>query len=367
VTLPEWLGGYAGKRVLVTGHTGFKGSWLTAWLSRLGAEVTGLALAPESERWMFAALGLERRCRHRVGDVRDLAAVRAALDQARPEVVFHLAAQPLVRRSYAQPVETLAVNVMGTAHLLESIRDAGRPCAVVVVTSDKCYENQEWPYGYRETDPMGGHDVYSMSKGATELLVSSFRRSFFPPERLSEHGVALATARAGNVVGGGDWADDRLIPDCVRALERGTAIPIRRPGSVRPWQHVLEPLSGYLMLGARLMGVGTKEPGAFAEAWNFGPRADEALPVRDVVEQLLSRWGSGTWEDQSDPSAPHEAGLLRLSIDKAVARLGWRPRWTLAETIARTADWYRAQLGGASADELLQLTHAQLDRYLKAS
>jgi len=252
-SVAELRASFAGKRVLVTGHTGFKGSWLTLWLADLGAEVTGYALAPDTTPALFERAGVEKRCRSIISDVRDAARLAAVVKEAKPDVILHLAAQPLVRLSYEQPLETLQTNVLGTANLLEAVRAAGRPCAVVVVTSDKCYENREWLYGYREDEAMGGHDVYSMSKGAAELVTASWRRSFFHPQRLAQHGVAIASARAGNVVGGGDWARDRIVPDAIAALAAGQAIPVRNPDGVRPWQHVLEPLGGYLLLGARLM------------------------------------------------------------------------------------------------------------------
>jgi CDP-glucose 4,6-dehydratase len=365
-TVPELRRAYAGKRVLLTGHTGFKGGWLALWLADLGAEVTGYALAPDAMPSLYLAAGVERALRSVIADVRDLPRLRAVVDEAKPDYVFHLAAQPLVRLSYELPVETIATNVVGTAHVLEAVRQAGRPCAVVVVTSDKCYENREWIYGYREDEAMGGHDVYSMSKGAAELVVASYRRSFFHPSRLGRHGVAVASARAGNVVGGGDWAKDRIVPDAVNALAEGRAIPVRNPSGVRPWQHVLEPLGGYLLLGARLAGVGTDAPERFCEAWNFGPRIEDARPVRDVVEALVAAWGSGSWDDRHDPAAPHEAGLLRLSIDKAQARLGWTPRWRFDETFRRTVEWYRAFHAGASRDDLAALCRSQTKAYTES-
>ncbi len=357
---------YAGKRVLLTGHTGFKGGWLALWLADLGADVTGYALAPDPMPSLFHAASVERVCRSVIADVRDLARLRAALADARPDYVFHLAAQPLVRLSYELPVETIQTNVLGTAHVLDAIRQVGRPCAVVVVTSDKCYENREWIYGYREDEPMGGHDVYSMSKGAAELVAASFRRSFFHPAKLAEHGIGVASARAGNVVGGGDWAKDRIVPDAVSALAVKRPIPIRNPNAVRPWQHVLEPLGGYLLLGARLAGVGTDRPDLFCEGWNFGPRPDDARSVREVVEALIRAWGNGSWDDRHDPGALHEAGLLRLSIDKAQSRLGWTPRWRFEKTFRRTVEWYRAFHAGASPAELAALCRAQMKEYLES-
>jgi CDP-glucose 4,6-dehydratase len=363
-SLAELKAAYAGRRVLLTGHTGFKGSWLTLWLNDLGAEVTGYALAPDTTPALFERVGAEKHCRRSViSDIRDLGRLTAVVKEAKPEVILHLAAQPLVRLSYQQPLETLQTNVLGTAHLLEAVRAAGRPCAVVVVTSDKCYENRERHEGYREDEAMGGHDVYSMSKGAAELVTASWRRSFFHPARLAQHGVALATARAGNVVGGGDWAKDRIVPDAITALAASRPIPVRNPGGVRPWQHVLEPLSGYLLLGARLLGP---DATSYAEPWNFGPRLEDARPVREVVEALIAAWGSGSWDDQHDPHAPHEAGLLRLDIAKAAARLGWVPRWHFAETFKRTVDWYRAFHAGAGTDELAALCRAQIHHYLES-
>lgn len=378
-TLDELRRAYAGKRVLLTGHTGFKGSWLTLWLRELGAEVTGYALAPDPAPTLFEAAGVARACRHVVADVRDLPRLRAVLAETRPDHLFHLAAQPLVRLSYEQPLETVQTNVLGTTHVLEALRLEKRPCAVVVVTSDKCYENRERHAGYREDEAMGGHDVYSMSKGAAELVTASYRRSFFPPARLAEHGIAVASARAGNVVGGGDWARDRIVPDCVAALAAGRPIPVRNPRAVRPWQHVLEPLGGYLLLGARLAGAagagagagagaaaGADDRAAYCEGWNFGPELEDARSVREVVEALIRSWGSGAWEDRHDPRAPHEAGLLRLEIEKARTRLGWAPRWRFDETFRRTVEWYRAFHDGAGAEALAALCREQIADYLES-
>jgi CDP-glucose 4,6-dehydratase len=356
---------YAGKRVFLTGHTGFKGGWLTLWLKELGAEVFGYALAPDTSPALFEVAKVGQACRQSIlADVRDGAAVERAVEEARPDYVFHLAAQPLVRLSYEDPIGTVETNIVGTARVLEALRRRARPCAVVVVTSDKCYENREWSYGYREDDAMGGHDVYSMSKGAAELVVSSFRRSFFPAARLAAHGIAVASARAGNVVGGGDWAKDRILPDCIAALASGRSIQVRNPDAVRPWQHVLEPLGGYLLLGARLAGAGTATPDRFCEAWNFGPHVESARPVRGLVEAVIRGWGSGTWQDRRDPNAPHEAGLLRLSIEKAHARLGWSPRWDFEQTIEATVAWYRAFYQRPARVDLGALALSQIQDYM---
>jgi CDP-glucose 4,6-dehydratase len=346
-----WTDAYRDRRVLVTGHTGFKGGWLALWLNALGARVTGYALAPATEPNLFTAARVGEYVQHNVGDVRDPARLSEVWTEARPEIVFHMAAQPLVRESYRDPLATLETNFNGTAHVLELARRVSAPLALVVVTSDKCYENREWVYGYREDDAMGGHDVYSMSKGAAELLVSSYRRSFFQD---AASPVALATARAGNVMGGGDWSAERIVPDCVRSLTADTterAIEVRNPRAVRPWQHVLEPLSGYLQLGARLLSRDAAERRRFSEAWNFGPEVGNTRTVGELVESFVARWGAGSWRDASDANAPHEASLLRLSIDKAHARLGWSPRWDFDETVARTVGWYKAFYAGEDAGE----------------
>jgi CDP-glucose 4,6-dehydratase len=357
-------GAYRGKRVLLTGHTGFKGGWLAIWLASLEAEVTGLALAPNTDPSLFEDAHLGEVCRHLLGDIRDLGLLRRVVRETRPEAIFHLAAQPLVRLSYQDPILTLETNVLGTANLLEAVRLEGQRCAVVMVTSDKCYENREWVHGYRETDPMGGHDVYSMSKGAAELVVASYRRSFFSPERLADHGVAVASARAGNVIGGGDWAKDRILPDTVRALATGTPVPVRNPGAVRPWQHVLEPLGGYLLLGATLMGPDASH---HCEAWNFGPAPESTRPVSEVVGAMVEAWGSGSWTTTPEENAPHEARLLRLSTEKAFAQLGWSARWGLREAVARTAEWYRARDRGARGKALRDLAVRQVAEYLESA
>jgi CDP-glucose 4,6-dehydratase len=358
---------YAGKRVFLTGHTGFKGGWLALWLKDLGAEVFGYALPPDTTPALFEVASVAQACRQStMGDIRDGIALESALAEADPEFVFHLAAQPLVRLSFEDPIGTVDTNIIGTARLLDALRRLARPCAVVVVTSDKCYENREWSYGYREDDAMGGYDVYSMSKGAAELVVASFRRSFFHPASLATHGIAVASARAGNVVGGGDWGKDRILPDCVSALVSKRPVQLRNPDAVRPWQHVLEPLGGYLLLGARLAGIGTTAPDRFCEAWNFGPRVESACTVRELVEAVIRSWGGGSWQNGGDPNAPHEAGLLRLSIEKAHARLGWTPRWDLEKTIEASVAWYRGYHRQPRRTDLSGVALAQIQDYMRA-
>jgi len=343
---------YHGRRVLVTGHTGFKGSWLCEWLLALGAEVHGLALPPPTKPSLFNQLKLARRINsHAIGDIRDLATVKKVVRRVKPNFVFHLAAQPLVRLSYARPVETFDTNVMGTIHVLEALRGLKNKCSAVLITTDKCYENKETSRPYREDDPMGGYDPYSCSKGCDELVISSYRRSFFGS---SESNVWVASARAGNVIGGGDWALDRIIPDCFRALQKGEPIPVRNKVSTRPWQHVLEPLSGYLALGAALDA--RKDFETVASGFNFGPNPNANRTVREVVEELL-KYASGKWVDKSDPKAVHEAGLLNLSISKAKRVLGWKPTWDFAETIARVAEWYVDVQKGKNP---LKVTQAQI-------
>lgn len=350
-------GVFQGAPVLVTGHTGFKGSWLTRWLTHLGADVTGLALPADQKQGPFVKGRLAETVRHIEGDIRDEGLVRRVVKTVRPRVVFHLAAQALVRRSYEIPVETTATNVLGTVHVLEALRSAGRPCSVVVVTSDKCYENREWGYSYRENDPMGGHDVYSASKGCAEVMVSSYRRSFFGEGSK----VRLASARAGNVIGPGDWSKDRIIADAVRSLQAGRFIPVRNPLATRPWQHVLEPLSGYLWLGAKLLG---KDALRYAEGWNFGPRAEAARPVGDLVDRVVSAWGSGAWRFTGRPGQPHEANYLSLNIDKAVSRLPWSPVWNFDTTVQRTMEGYRALIqAGSKAERIRAVLDGELDAY----
>lgn len=334
--------------MLVTGHTGFKGSWLALWLSELGADVTGYSLPPPTTPSLFESARVADRIRHRVGDVRDRAGLEAIWQDCRPELVFHLAAESLLCRARSDPLRTLETNILGTANVLEVARRSGEPLALVIVTSDKCYENRETGLSYREDDPLGGRDIYSASKAAAEIVVRSYRESFFPPADLARHGVAVATVRAGNVVGGGDWAPARLVPDCIRALVRGCPVRIRRPGAVRPWQHVLEPLSGYLLLGSLLLPGSQNGRARFASAWNFAPEPENARPVREVVEEVFRLWGSGSWlpADGAHEVGP-EADLLCLSSDKARRWLGWKPRWDFVTMLDHTVSWYRAFCEGA--------------------
>ena len=339
---------FRGKRVLVTGHTGFKGSWLVAWLHKLGAQVHGYALAPSTTPNLFNVAGIEPLlASHKIADIRDIATLDAYVKSVSPEVILHLAAQPIVRTSYAQPRETFETNAMGTVNVLDVVRTQGRPCVVVVVTSDKCYENREQVWGYRESDAMGGRDPYSASKGVTELIVASYRQSFFHPDKIATHGVRLASGRAGNVIGGGDWSDDRIMTDTVRCLAAGKPIPVRSPKAIRPWQHVLDPLSGYLTLAAHMLH--DPQPARYCDGWNFGPVSGQELPVAQIVDLFVKAWGSGSWKDVSDPSHPHEARVLRLSIDKALWDLHWNPRFDVRQAISRTAAWYQRYYANPSA------------------
>jgi CDP-glucose 4,6-dehydratase len=329
---------WRGKRVFLTGHTGFKGGWLSLWLQSMGAEVQGYALSPPTEPGLYTVARVGEGMGSVIGDVRDLSTLQAAIRAFSPEVVIHMAAQALVRLSYADPVSTYATNVMGTVHLLEAVRHTAGVKAVVNVTTDKCYENREWDWGYRECEPMGGHDPYSNSKGCSELVTSAYRRSFF-----STDGPAVASGRAGNVIGGGDWAGDRLIPDILRAFERGVPVVIRNPLATRPWQHVLEPLSGYLVLAQQLH----REAQSQAEAFNFGPLDDDVRPVQWIVERMVQRWGQQAGWTQEATEQPHEANYLKLDISKAKARLGWQPRWRLAQALDHIVSWHRAWLDHA--------------------
>lgn len=354
---------YHQKRVLITGHTGFKGSWLAEWLLGLGAHVTGLALPPLTHPALFEELDLARRLDHRIGDITDLATVRAMVEECQPDFIFHLAAQAVVRLSYDQPVTTYATNVMGTAHVLEAARLAKKPCTIVAVTTDKCYENREWVHSYREEDAVGGYDPYSSSKGAAELVISAYRRSFFTTPAGAI--IRLASGRAGNVIGGGDWTVDRIVPDCMRALLRGETIPVRNKVATRPWQHVLEPLSGYLWLGAKLASEPAGSAASpLASAFNFGPALTSNRTVAALVQEVLKHW-PGRWEDRSDPHAVHEAKLLNLATDKAYHFLQWQPVWPFEPTIAHTVDWYRAVLEKRAPAR--ELTRGQIAAYTAAA
>lgn len=330
---------FKGKRVLITGHTGFKGSWLSLWLHELGAEVIGVALNPATEKDNFVLSGIGSRIVADIrADIRDADAMKNIMAEYHPEIVFHLAAQPLVRLSYEIPAETYEVNVMGTINIMEAIRCTPSVRVAVMITTDKCYDNNEQTEGYVETDPFGGYDPYSSSKGACEIAIQSWRRSFFNPEDYGrKHTVSIASVRAGNVIGGGDWAKDRIIPDCIRALEAEQPIDIRSPQSVRPWEHVLEPLSGYMLLAKKMW----EQPTEYCEGWNFGPEAESVLTVWDVASAIVKSFGRGKLRDISTPDALHEAKLLMLNINKAKERLGWKPRLTAEQTIALTTDWYQ--------------------------
>ena len=359
----SWLGAFRGRNVLVTGHTGFKGSWLVSWLLQLGARVTGIALPPEDDQpSMFRLLDLQSRMESHLVDIRNFEEMREVLTRCQPEVVLHLAAQALVRRSYAQPVETYATNVMGTVHVLEAARQTPSVRSVVSVTSDKCYENRRWPWGYRESDAMGGHDPYSSSKGAAELVTAAYRRSYF-----HEPGSArVASARAGNAIGGGDWSQDRLVPDIVRAIESKSPMQLRNPHAVRPWQHVLDPLSGYLRLAAMLL-----EPDGerYADSWNFGPTDQSVITVGELVKQLRAAWPGCPVELAKDPppSGPHEEHVLRLDISKARQELGWSPLLSIQEAVEMTASWYQGYLSKthSSVDALIEMTEKQIADYVR--
>jgi CDP-glucose 4,6-dehydratase len=334
------LSAFRGLSVLVTGHTGFKGSWLSLWLHRLGARVTGYALEPPTVPNHFEVSRVASILAADVrGDIRDAGLMADVVRASAPDAIFHLAAQPIVRTSLQDPRETFDVNVVGTASVLDAVRQSGKPCAVVVATSDKCYRNDGQLRDFRETDPLGGHDPYSASKAGAELVVDSYRSSFFPVNRISEHGIRLASVRAGNVIGGGDWAPDRLVPDGVRAMAAGRVLEVRNPDSTRPWQHVLEPLSGYLSLAERLLL--DEAPGTWAEAWNFGPETDDEAKVRDLATALVEAWGSGRWIVAPESAQDVEARTLRIAIDKAISTLDWEPRWHFQEAVSRTIDWYR--------------------------
>ena len=339
---------WRGKRILLTGHTGFKGSWLGLWLSELGAKVTGVGLKPNTEPNLFNQLRLKDRLQnHYIADIRDFDALTSIVESTNPEVVLHLAAQPLVRHSYLDPLGTWATNVQGSLHLLEALKPLQQTCSVVMVTTDKVYANQEWDYGYRESDRLGGHDPYSASKAAAELAISSWRDSFCGTDQHQTPHLAIATARAGNVIGGGDWATDRIVPDAMRALARRKPIPIRSPHATRPWQHVLEPLSGYLLLAEKLAEK-TQIKRKYCSAFNFGPNLEANRSVQDLIKEISKHW-NGSWQEVTNQNALHEAGRLHLQIDKAHHQLGWRPLWNFKTTVERTVNWYKAMENGCPA------------------
>ena len=332
---------WQGKRVYLTGHTGFKGSWLSLWLADMGATVRGYALNPPTNPSLFEEAKVAEKVESQIGDIRDYESLKKSMVDFNPDILIHMAAQPLVRLSYKEPLETYDTNVMGTAKVLEAARSCPDLKAIVSVTTDKCYENKEWVWGYREDEPMGGYDPYSSSKGCAELVTSAYRRSF-----MHEQGIGLASARAGNVIGGGDWADDRLIPDILRAFEQNKPVVIRNPASTRPWQHVLEPLSGYLVLAQSLY----QNPQDFAEGWNFGPDEDDAKPVDWILNHMVENWQGASWELDKN-AHPHEAGYLKLDISKAKARLDWRPTWCLEQTLSKIIVWHQAWLNKANIQQ----------------
>jgi CDP-glucose 4,6-dehydratase len=356
-TLEEMVNLWRGRRVFLTGHTGFKGGWLALWLAKLGAQVRGYALDPATEPNLFTIAGIASVVDDIRGNILDRSPLEASLQEFAPDVVFHLAAQPLVRRSYTDPLETYATNVLGTAHVLEAVRKTSSVRAVVCITTDKCYENREWVWPYRETDPLGGHDPYSSSKACAEIVSAAYRSSFFSVDRPEGHRVALATARAGNVIGGGDWSEDRLIPDLIRGFQTGQPVLIRRPKAIRPWQHVLEPVHGYIMLAERLLAGEAQ----FASAFNFGPGDEDAWPVGQIADHMVATWGEGArWICDADPGV-HEAGILRLDTSKARIELGWQPKLTIESALDWTLNWYRVcQQGNAMKD----FTWKQVEAYV---
>ena len=347
---------WEGRRVFITGHTGFKGGWLSHWLASKGAKIRGYSLDPGTDPNLFTAASVGSILDDVRGDICDLVRLKKSMSDFAPHIVFHLAAQPLVRRSYADPVGTFATNVMGTANVLEAVRSTPSVRAVVCVTTDKCYENKEWVWPYRETDSLGGHDPYSSSKACAEIVAAAYRNSFFPVDRLNEHHVSLATARAGNVIGGGDWSEDRLIPDLIRGFQAKQAVLIRRPNAIRPWQHVLEPLHGYILLAEKLLAG----QGQFATAFNFGPRDEDAWAVERIASYVAEIWGDNAcWERDGGPSV-HEANYLRLDASKARAELGWKPCLTIHEGLEWTTSWYRAWVDGL---DMRQMTLDQIGAY----
>ncbi|ACT95803.1 CDP-glucose 4,6-dehydratase [Dyadobacter fermentans] len=346
---------YKGKKVFLTGHTGFKGAWMLSWLHALGAQVKGYSLAPENEYDLYNVINGDDMCESVIADIRDRERLKNEIISFSPDFVFHLAAQPLVRLSYEIPAETFDVNAVGTANVLDAIRFLDKPCAGIFITTDKVYENQEWQYPYRENDRLGGYDPYSASKACAELIISSYRNSFFNINSHSAHQKAIASARAGNVIGGGDWAKDRIIPDIIRALRQDQPVSVRNPLSVRPWQHVLEPLGGYLHLGTKLID----DPTTFSDAWNFGPLSEDNLTVEELVNIALKAWGKGAYDKPGLVGQPHEAGLLKLDISKTVANLGWKPKFTARVAIQNTLEWYLKTEQGEQAADLTTQQIAQ--------
>ena len=348
------------KKILITGHTGFKGSWLSLWLQRLGAEVIGASLEPPTNPNLYEQANVVSGMVNHHVDICDLYALKTIFKEFKPEIVFHLAAQSLVRYSYREPVETYQTNVMGTMNVLESIRNINTVRSAVMVTTDKCYENREWVWGYRENEPMGGHDLYSSSKGCAELLIASYRNSYFPTDSYESHCTSIASVRAGNVIGGGDWAEDRLVPDIIRAFKANKPARIRNPHSIRPWQHVLEPLAGYIKLSEMLYNSGSE----YAEAWNFGPNEEDAKPVELIVKTMAEQWGDGAHWIVDKGDHPHEANYLKLDCSKAYTRLQWRPKWNLGYALAKITDWYRADIQGS---DLRAVCMDQIEEYMSAT
>lgn len=356
VTLDQTF--WKGRRVFLTGHTGFKGSWLSLWLHTLGAKVTGYALEPPTNPSLYQLGDVEASLTSVIGDIRDLDLLKRSMKECNPDIVIHMAAQPLVRDSYKEPIETYSTNVMGTVNLLEAVRGCDNVRAVVNVTTDKCYENKEWEWGYRENEPLGGYDPYSSSKACSELITAAYRNSFFNTRDYGSHGVAIASARAGNVIGGGDWARDRLIPDCINALLKGEKVIIRNPHAIRPWQHVLEPLSGYLLLTQELFNKGSE----YSEAWNFGPDDSDARSVEWIVKWICNSWGDEASYEIAKGDHPHEANYLKLDFSKARTRLGWTPKWNLEKGLEKVIDWLKAY---EEDIEMKDICLAQIEEYSK--
>ncbi|MGE0088167.1 MAG: CDP-glucose 4,6-dehydratase [Bacteroidales bacterium] len=348
---------FKNRRVLITGHTGFKGSWLCLLLNKIGADVYGYALEPPTHPSLFKEARINKLITSFIGDIRDLNLLQSFMQKVQPEIVIHMAAQPLVRESYKVPVETYAINVMGTVNILEACRNTPSVKAIVNVTTDKCYENQEWYWGYRESEPMGGYDPYSNSKGCSELVTSAYRNSYFNPKEYSNHGVGIASARAGNVIGGGDWAEDRLIPDFIRSISKGEKLKIRSPYAIRPWQHVLEPLTGYLTLAANLLTNGDEYSGG----WNFGPEDNDAQNVEWITEKLCSMWGDGANYEIDNNPQPHEANYLKLDCSKAKAELEWYPQWNITKTLESIVIWHKKWM---AKEDIRKVCFEQIDNYL---